>query len=41
MRNQKCSASNSITMRIRIKNAPGTFGKLAAAIEKEGDKSGQ
>ncbi|WP_392537804.1 NAD-dependent malic enzyme [Legionella sp. 227] len=40
MRNQKCSASNSITMRVRIKNAPGTFGKLAAAIEKEGGQIG-
>ncbi|KTD66979.1 MULTISPECIES: NAD-dependent malic enzyme [Legionella] len=40
MRNQKCSASNSITMRVRIQNAPGTFGKLAAAIEKEGGQIG-
>ncbi|MCW8409866.1 NAD-dependent malic enzyme [Legionella sp. PATHC035] len=40
MRNQKCSASNSITMRVRMKNTPGTFGKLAAAIEKEGGQIG-
>ncbi|CAM2881926.1 malic enzyme-like NAD(P)-binding protein [Legionella anisa] len=40
MKIQKCSASNSITMRIRIKNSPRTFGKLAAAIEKEGGQIG-
>jgi malate dehydrogenase (oxaloacetate-decarboxylating) len=34
------SASSSITMRVRIKNSPGTFGKLAAAIEGEGGQIG-
>ncbi|HHF7367339.1 TPA: malic enzyme-like NAD(P)-binding protein [Legionella bozemanae] len=40
MVNQICSASNSITLRVRIKNSPGTFGELAAAIEKEGGQIG-
>lgn len=36
MANRICSASSSITLRARIKITPGTFGKLAAVIEKEG-----
>ncbi|PWY56516.1 NAD-dependent malic enzyme [Legionella qingyii] len=36
MANRICSASSSITLRARVKNTPGTFGKLAAVIEKEG-----
>ncbi len=36
MTNRICSASSSITLRARIKTTPGTFGKLAAVIEKEG-----
>lgn len=40
MTNQIFSASSSITMRIRIKNSPGTFGKLASVIEAQGGQIG-
>ena len=40
MSNQIFSSASSFTLRIRIKNSPGIFGKLTSAIEEKGGQIG-